>query len=206
MPKPTGDAARGREAVETALIEAACDLLAELGPRATTIRDIAARAGVNHAQVHHYFGGKRALLRVAMEHMARQHYEALRALSLGPVPPPLTLPDDQRYWWATVRATIEGDMELAGVELEAGVSVIRDVLNHVTHRFGLDEPTLDVKIPVAELAAMQMGWLALERFIFLAADIRPDEEDLVRERVRRSMARRRIEAPEGVPFVSRRPD
>ena len=48
MPKPTGDAARGREAVEAALLEAAGDLLAEVGPRAATVRDIAARAGVKH--------------------------------------------------------------------------------------------------------------------------------------------------------------
>lgn len=205
MAKATGEPARGREAVELALIEAACDLLAEVGPRATTVRDIASRAGVNHAQVHHYFGGKRALLCQAMEHMARQHHEAVRALSKGPVPPPLTLPEDQRYWWATVRATIEGDLELAGVEVASGVSVIRDVLEHVTSHFGLTEPSLDVKASLAELAAMQLGWLALERFIFLVVGVDSDEEELVRERVRQSMARRRIEAPAGVPFVSRRP-
>ncbi len=205
MPKPTGEAARGREAVEAALLEAAGDLLAEVGPRAATVRDIAARAGVNHAQVHHYFGGKRALLMAAMEHMAAQHFDAMRALSSGPVPPPLTLPDDQRYWWAIVRATIEGDLELAGVEVGAGTSVIRNVMEHVVRRFGLAEPTVEMKAASAELAAVQLGWLTMEKFILMAVGVEPDEEELVRDRVRRSVAQRRLQPPDGVPFYSRRP-
>lgn len=205
MAKPKTVPAKGREAVEQALIEAACDLLAEVGPRATTVRDIAGRAGVNHAQVHHYFGGKRALLMQAMEHMARQHYEAMRAMSQGPVPPPITLPADQRYWWAIVRATIEGDLELAGVEMTSGASLIRDVVEYAVKRLGLTEPTIELKAGMAELAAVQLGWLTMERFIFLAVGVEPEEEEQVREQVRRSLSQRRIQRPDGVPFYSRRP-
>jgi TetR/AcrR family transcriptional regulator, repressor for neighboring sulfatase len=204
MPRPTGDAARGREAVESALLEAASDLLAELGPRATTVRDIASRAGVNHAQVHHYFGGKRALLCEAMAQMARRHYDALRAISAGPVPPPLTLPEDQRYWWAVVRATIEGDLELAGMEVTSGASVIGDVVEHVMQRFGMDRPTVELKAAMAELAAMQLGWLTMERFIFMVVGVEPEEEEAVRTQVRRSVSQRRLQAPDGGPFVSPR--
>ena len=49
---------RGRDKVKTALIEAACEMLAESGPNAMSVRNVATRAGVNHGQVHHYFGGK----------------------------------------------------------------------------------------------------------------------------------------------------
>ncbi len=205
MAKPNEAPAKGREAVEHALLEAAGDLLAEVGPRATTVRDIAARAGVNHAQVHHYFGGKRALLLQAMEHMARHHYEAMRALSAGPVPPPITLPPDQRYWWAIVRATIEGDLELAGVEVTSGNSLIRDVVEYAIKRFGLDEPDIDLKAGLAELAAAQLGWLTMERFIFMAVGVEPDEEEQVRTKVRRNLSQRRLQPPDGVPFYSRRP-
>jgi TetR/AcrR family transcriptional regulator, repressor for neighboring sulfatase len=188
---PTEGTAKGREAVETALIEAACNLLAEVGPRATSVRDIASQAGVNHGQVHHYFGSKRGLLKQAMKLMAEEHYHAMRALSDGPVPPALTLPEDKRYWQAVIRATIEGDDDLARTEVESGVSVIRDVLDHVTFRAGLEAPTLDIKVSLAATAAMHLGWLALERFIFMTVDIKPEEEELVREEVRQSVMRTR---------------
>ncbi|MGF1595632.1 MAG: helix-turn-helix domain-containing protein [Acidimicrobiales bacterium] len=190
MSETNGPRAKGREAVEAALIEAASDLLADLGPRATTVRDIAARAGVNHAQVHHYFGSKRALLRAAMSHMATKHHQAVLALAGGrPVPPPLAVPvDDQRYWRAAVRATIEGDIELAGVEVTDGVSVSRTVLENLTRHFGLEEPNIDLKVQLAQGTATQLGWLALEPFLFLVAGVTDEEQEEVRQRVRHSIA------------------
>jgi AcrR family transcriptional regulator len=185
--------ARGREAVEDALIEATCDLLSEVGPRATSVRDIASRAGVNHGQVHHYFGGKRALLKEAMRRMARYYYEAIKELSGGQViPPPLASPDDQRYLKALVRATIEGDVDLARTEIEEGVSVSRGVLEFLTQRRGLTEPPLDLKVALAEGTAMQLGWMALEPLLFLVADVKPEEEDEVRETIRRIAYAKRV--------------
>lgn len=183
--------AKGREAVEAALIEAASDLLAEFGPTATTVRDIASRAGVNHAQVHHYFGSKRALLEAAMREMAHRHYNAIRELSEGrTIPPPLAIPADDRYWRAALRATIEGDIELAGIEVREGVSVSRSVLETLTRLRGLEEPSLELKVELAKAAAMQLGWLALEPFLFLVADIHPDQQDAARALVRDAASRR----------------
>ena len=196
MPKRSQDPARGREAVQTALLEAASDLLAEVGPRATSVRDIAARAGVNHGQVHHYFGGKRPLLKEAMRQMARRHFDEIRALSQGrALPPPLANVSDDRYWRAAVRAVIEGDMELARVEVDDGVSVTRNVLEHLTRKAGLDEPDLDIKLALAEGTAMQLGWMVLEPFLFLVADVKPEEEELLRQRVREIAYQTRIHRP-----------
>lgn len=179
------DGAKGRQAVEEALIEAAGDLLAQVGPRATTVRDIAARAGVNHGQVHHYFGGKRGLLKETMRRMARAHHEAIIEISgAHPVPPPLATPADERYWRAVVRATIEGDIDLAGTEVEEGVSVSRQVLEYFTARRGLTEAPLDLKVALAEGTATQLGWMALEPFLFLVAGVEADEEDAVRDAIR----------------------
>jgi AcrR family transcriptional regulator len=184
---------KGREAVEAALIEATCDLLAEVGPRATSVRDIAARAGVNHGQVHHYFGGKQGLLKEAMRQMAHRHFEAIKELSGGrAIPPPMASPDDQRYWRAVVRATIEGNVELARTEVDEGVSVSRSVLEFLTKKKDLDEPSLDLKVALAEGTAMQLGWMALEPFLFLVADVKPEEEDEVREQIRRIADAKRI--------------
>lgn len=181
------EAARGREAVEAALIEAAADLLAELGPRSTSVRDIAARAGVNHGQVHHYFGGKRGLLKETMRQLAYRHYESIQAASGGrPLPPPLATGPDQRYVLAMMRAAMEGDVELTRIEVDEGVSVSRGVLDFLTQRSGEPEPTLDVKFALAEGTAMQLGWLAFESFLFMVADVKPEEEEEIRDRIRRS--------------------
>jgi AcrR family transcriptional regulator len=182
--------------VENALLEAASNLLAEVGPRATSVRDIAARAGVNHGQVHHYFGGKRPLLEAAMRRMARRHFEEIQAMTRGKaMPPPLAETSDDRYWRAAVRAVIEGDMELARIEVDDGVSVSRRVLEHLTRRAGLDEPSFDIKLALAEGTAMQLGWMVLEPFLFLVADVKPEEEEALRDRIREIAYRDRTRRP-----------
>ncbi|MEL7158636.1 MAG: helix-turn-helix domain-containing protein [Actinomycetota bacterium] len=178
------------------MLDAAADLLAERGPTATSVRDIATRAGVNHGQVHHYFGGKRELLRQAMAQLARNHFEAIKELSAGrSLPPPLAVGDDQRYVTAALRCTIEGDMELARTEVDEGVSVSHRVLDRMVERAGLEEPTFEQKLDLAEGTATQLGWLAFEKFLFLVADVQPDEEDAIRDAfIERAYRRGRGEA------------
>lgn len=54
---------RGREAVRGAVLDATRELLAERGPAGFSVREIAQRAGVNHALVHRHFGTKEDVLR-----------------------------------------------------------------------------------------------------------------------------------------------
>lgn len=63
------EGARRRDAAATkaALLDAARELFTERGFDATTVRDIAARAGVNQALLFRYFGSKDALFEAAME-------------------------------------------------------------------------------------------------------------------------------------------
>jgi AcrR family transcriptional regulator len=57
-----------------AVLGAATDLFAERGPDAVTVREVADRAGVNHALIHRHFGTKEELLQAvlgqAVERMA----------------------------------------------------------------------------------------------------------------------------------------
>ena len=59
-PPASPDTARG-QAARASIIAAATDLFAEKGLRATSITDIAARAGVNRAMIAYYFGSKGGL-------------------------------------------------------------------------------------------------------------------------------------------------
>lgn len=64
----------GRAEVMEAVLDAATDLFAERGPDAVTVREVADRAGVNHALIHRHYGTKEELLRTvlskAIERMA----------------------------------------------------------------------------------------------------------------------------------------
>ena len=81
---------RGSGAVKAALVDAAAQMLGEFGPRGISVRDVADRAGVNHGQVHHYFGGKRALLEAAMRHLAHEAFDHSSVLAgNSPYPPVL---------------------------------------------------------------------------------------------------------------------
>ena len=60
----------GKEEVVAAVLSAASELFAERGPAATSIREVAARAGVNHGLLHRHFGSKRQLLAATLQHLA----------------------------------------------------------------------------------------------------------------------------------------
>jgi AcrR family transcriptional regulator len=69
------------------LMQAALELIAEGGPQAATVREIAARAGVTPGLIRHYFQSKEALTRAAYRHlvdgMTRRSDEALEATPAG---------------------------------------------------------------------------------------------------------------------------
>jgi AcrR family transcriptional regulator len=175
------DEPKGREAVEAALVAAAADLLAEEGPRNAGLRQIARRAGVNHGQVHHYFGSKRALLQAAMRHLAAEHYaNATERAGGGAFPPPLTLTQDTRYWQAVIRLVLDGEIEIARTEVDEGISVPRRALHAIAKAQGLSEPDVALKSQVAASVALQLAWAALEEFVFAVTDVAEDERDAVR--------------------------
>ncbi len=175
---------KGRLAVQAALIAAAADMLAEEGPRNAGLREIAKRAGVNHGQVHHYFGSKRALLRAAMQHLAAEHYDNATARARGgALPPPLTLGEDNRYWKAVIRLVLDGDLDIARIEVDDDISVPQRALHALADAAGLAEPDVALKARVATSIALQLAWVALEEFVFTVTEVTDDERAAVRDHV-----------------------
>lgn len=178
-------AVRGSEAVKSALIEAAGEMLAEVGPRALSIRSVADRAGVNHGQIHHYFGGKRGLLRAAMRRLARQHWDDTRRRDGDDsLPPALSLADDTRYWRATCHVVMDGDMDLARIEIDDDISVPRRALRTLQRRHGIADDDLGFKARFAAVAALQLGWVAFEDFLMLVADVPEQHRESLRIEVK----------------------
>lgn len=175
---------KGRAAVEAALIAAAADVLAEQGPRNAGLRDIAQRAGVNHGQVHHYFGSKEALLRAAMRHLAADHYaNATARAEGGSIPPPLSLAEDDRYWQAIIRLVLDGDLDIARIEVDEDISVPRRALHTLARMSGEEEPDTELKCRMAASVVLQLAWAALEEFVCVVTDVTDDEREAVRAHI-----------------------
>jgi len=189
---------RNRVDTEEKLICATAELLGEIGPRALSVRAIAERAGVNHGLVHHYFGGKDALLKVAMQRLVHEHFDfAMSQSQRQPIPAPLGLIGDPTYLRAVVRAVLDNEMSLAATELTENVSVPRNVLRHIANTVGQSEPSLHVKASVGLGMALEMGWAALEPFIFAIVGAESNEEqDELRLEARKLRSRIMVELVE----------
>lgn len=177
---------RSRVDSEERLIVAAGELISEVGPRALSVRGVAERAGVNHGLVHHYFGGKDGLLQAAMTRLVEEHAVFAREQSHGsPMPAPLSLKDDQKYLRAVVRSVLDDEMELAQTEITAGVSVPRTALEHAVSKKNMQKADIETKALFSIGMAMEMGWAALEPFIFATMEVQGEaEQEAVREYVR----------------------
>lgn len=169
--------------VKVRLINAACEMLAEIGPRAMSVRSVAARAGVNHGQVHHCFGGKQGLIDAAARHLAEQHYANAHARAAGaPLPPPLTLSEDDLYLRALVRMVLDGDQDTVSRELEIGKSVPAEAREFVMQAFGGNVDSTEIKARLALTYAIELGWAAMEPVVMQLADVSRSEASSVRER------------------------
>lgn len=172
---------RTRLDTEEKLITATAELLGEVGPRSLSVRAIAERAGVNHGLVHHYFGGKDALLQAAMERLVHNHFQyAMEQSSQQPVPAPLALVGDPTYLRAVVRTVLDNEMALARTELAEDVSIPRNAMLHMSSLRGERTPSVGVQAAVGLGMAMEMGWAALEPFIFsvVGADTEQQQEEV----------------------------
>ena len=75
-----------REHAETALLDAAEQLLVEVGRAGITTRKLADEAGVNHGLVHYYFGSIENLLVRALERFTEELIARQRALYASDIP------------------------------------------------------------------------------------------------------------------------
>jgi len=157
----------GRAAVMDAVLDAATELIADRGPNAVTVRAIAERAGVNHALVHRYFGTKEDLIGAVIarevtyfRRLAKGDggtLEVFGRLMAG-------LSERSAYVRFLARAILDG---YRAAQLDLDFVLFRDVL-------GLVEPNVppvaaegqpDVRIAVAALGSMALGWRIFGEFL-----------------------------------------
>jgi AcrR family transcriptional regulator len=158
---------KGRKNVEKRLIDSAAELLSSFGPNQLSIRDIALHAGVNHAQIHHYFGGKQGLLEATYKQLAFTHMQQLErrninVMDLGDEP----LSDvTDNYFNALIRAVLDGKMDLLMAQSDSGLSMSKKTLSDLTKLRGASKPSAEEKAAVALVMVMEFGWAASKSYI-----------------------------------------
>jgi TetR/AcrR family transcriptional regulator, repressor for neighboring sulfatase len=120
-----------------AVLDATVELLAESGPRTLSVRQVAERAGVNHALVHRHFGTKDEIVRRALEAQSAAVARDVRARSrdgeLDVVQVLDVLAEHPAYWTTLARVVLD-DTELAG----RGTTPTTEVFARAARRAGGD--------------------------------------------------------------------
>lgn len=144
--------------VSDRLVWAAYHLLADSSPSAVTSKAIAERAGVNHGQIHHYFGSKDSLIAAAVNYDSDRFVASRRSVQVESIVPIQTLRRPSLWrTFAYLAMTGEGSAEhfqptpnlTAMVESTAG-------------RLGRPTNDPEVHAEVGAVYAMQHGWTTFQ--------------------------------------------
>lgn len=171
------NSSRGRQNVEKKLIESAAELVGSIGPNQLTIRDIANHAGVNHAQIHHYFGGKDELLIATYKLLAFEHVEQLERRGVSPanlIKEPLA-EITNNYFKAIIRAVLDNRMDLVRVQVESNLSMSKKTLDQLVKLKNKNKPTAEMKSAIALVMVVEFGLAAMKPYIMEVLDINEKE-------------------------------
>lgn len=177
-------APRGSDQVRAALIEAASALLGEKPPQRITGRELAERAGVNYGLVHHYFGGKGALLSEGLARLAASYSAGERADGTSgdwTSSQPFSIRNRPDYLQAVAFASIAGEMG----EVSTIHPVVEASLADVADRRGDGhEPTDGTRVDVAVATMFQLGWCLFADTVTSGMDLDANQRDEVEARLR----------------------
>lgn len=167
------DVPSGRDEVSAAVLAAAAELFAERGPSATSIRDVAARAKVNHGLVHRHFGSKEKLVGAVLDHLAA---ELNTLLDAGAPEADIDRALD-RQARVVVRALMDG---YPVGELQSSFPNIARLLDRVSP--GVDD--LAARVAAANLLATQIGWRLVGPYLVTALGLEELSEEQLRAAIK----------------------
>ena len=168
---------KGRQNVEKRLIESAAVLVGSIGPNQLSIRDIADHAGVNHAQIHHYFGGKDGLLIATYKLLAFEHIEQLQRRNVSPdnmIREPLG-DITNNYFKAIIRAVLDNRMDLVRVQVDSNLSMSKKTLDQLVKLKNEKKPTAEMKAAIALIMVVEFGLASMKPYIMEVLDINEKE-------------------------------
>lgn len=166
------DAGSGRAATAAKVLTHAADLFAERGPAATSLRDIAARSGVNQGLIFRHLGNKDQLIGAVLDHLARELESAREAEVDAPALEAMI----ERQWKVLARTVLDGFDPGQLQQRFPNVSVL-------VERFrDCHASEADTRMAVAHSVALGLGWRLFSPFLRAAAGL----DDIPEEELRRA--------------------
>lgn len=163
----------GRAEVVAAVLAAAGELFADKGPAATSIREVAARAGVNHGLLHRHFGSKRQLLAATLQHLADS---GIRLRESGAPAEELRAAQELQVR-VMVRSTLDGfpieELQKRFPGMERFLEQVRSAVS--------DE--YQARLLAAHAMALQLGWALMAPTLRVAFGLNNLSDTDVREAV-----------------------
>jgi AcrR family transcriptional regulator len=157
--------AKGKVAVQHALITAASDCFARKGIAQVSVREIAQAAGVNHGLVHRHFGSKDQLLKATLAHLSLSVEERLGSLK-GTESTAELLPkifggtkDVGLHWRVITHALLEG---MTVEELQQDFPIFKRIVSACI-RDGLNETQALGKASL--IFATGLGYMVFEPYL-----------------------------------------
>jgi AcrR family transcriptional regulator len=168
----------GRDEVRSAVLSATSELVAERGPGGFSVREIASRAGINHALVHRHFGTKADVLEQMLAADAEAVVKAVLESGLptsgqasGEVVAELLdlLAERPSYWRTLVHAVLDSP--------EAAIPGTASTTDLFSGLWRDVEPDADTgrAVPTAVAGMTVLGWLIFARFMCEATGADADE-------------------------------
>jgi AcrR family transcriptional regulator len=149
----------------TAVLDGASDLFAQQGPAATSIREVAARSGVNHGLVYRHFGTKEQLVAAVLNHVSDQVNEAIADSRLD------TQARVERQWRVLAHTILDG---YPVGRLQLRFPFVKQLVDEA----GLHTSNPDAaRMAAGQVVALELGWQLFKPFILAAAGLEsvPDE-------------------------------
>lgn len=157
-----------------ALLTAATEIVTETGSPNITVREVAARAGINHGLVHRYFGTKDTLITAVIDEISHTLATELAQNGGGA---------------AAVHGDATGTLaQLIGHAMIAGSDDVGDehrahpVADLIVRRLQqeADMSEHDARVAAAQIIALTLGWRLNERFLVTACGLQDDDLDDLR--------------------------
>jgi len=162
---------RGPDAVRSRLVDAATELLTTRAPTQVTGREIAEHAGVNHGQIHHYFGSKDGLVAATVAEGARYRQDRLRESRRFPLP--IQTVERPAMWRTVAHLAITDKWRQPPFEPSP---VVAALIERRSTDLACDPSDLDVMAEVAATISLQRGWWVFRDIIEHA--LRPFDSDV----------------------------
>jgi TetR/AcrR family transcriptional regulator, repressor for neighboring sulfatase len=169
-----------------AVLDAAADLFAVRGPAATSIREVAARSGVNHGLVYRHFGTKEDLVSAVLDHVSDRFNQAVTSGS------DRADREAERQWRVLARAILDG---YPVGRLQHRFPFVVQLMEEA-RRSTNDDTT--ARLAAGHVVALELGWRLFEPFLRSATGLEDLDPDTL-WRATSELGRRVLTAPERTP-------